>query len=229
MDVSIPPADQPALHVESWSEQGWHSTNEDRLVLAERHLGRRGSTVFALSDGMSGRPLSASMATLACASAIQAFMSRRTCHVHGAFDHANEAVRQAVELTGNFGSGATLCVGELTGSDLELCHAGDTLCYLVHRNTCELLTEPDRSESGRLTNYLGQWYGIAAHYAARTLEPGDAVVVCTDGVWSALSPDEFVEILACPRENAARDLCQAAVPLSGDDASAIVITLKNRS
>lgn len=229
MDVSIPPADRPVLHVESWSEQGQHPANEDCLVLAERHLSRRESTVFALSDGVSGRPLGASMATLACANAIQAFMSRRMCHVHGAFDHANEAVRQVVELTGNFGSGATLCVGELAGNDLALCHAGDTLCYLVRHNTCELLTEPDRSESGRLTSYVGQWYGIAGHYTARTLEPGDAVVVCTDGVWSVLSPDKLVEILARPRGNAARDLCQAAVPLSGDDASAIVITLKNRS
>lgn len=233
MDVSIPPADQPALHVESWSEQGRHSMNEDRLIFAKRrrskHLGKRESTVFALSDGVSGRPLGASMATLACANAIQAFISKRMCHVHGAFDHASEAVRQAAELTENLGSGATLCVGELTGNDLELCHAGDTLCYLVRHNKCELLTEPDRNESGRLTSYVGQWHGIAAHYTARTLEPGDTVVACTDGVWSALSPEEFVEILSRPCENAARSLCQVAAPLSGDDASAIVITIKNRS
>ncbi|MCK6507028.1 protein phosphatase 2C domain-containing protein [Myxococcota bacterium] len=56
------------------------------------------------------------------------------------------------------------------------------------------------------------------------LGEGDCFVLCSDGVWSALEPEELVRLARVePIDQAARELCQRAVDLGSDDNCTAVV------
>jgi serine/threonine protein phosphatase PrpC len=118
------------------------------------------------------------------------------------------------------GMGTTLTLAFVCGWTLFVVHAGDSRCYLLHKGTLRQLTidhnvaaemarrgmikpEEVRHHHFRhmVTNILGGTEtGVRVDMQRIDLEPGDAVLLCSDGLTDMLPDDNLTAILAAERE-----------------------------
>jgi protein phosphatase len=112
------------------------------------------------------------------------------------------------------GMGATLILAYVHGDQLSTCHVGDVRCYVRSAAGLEQLTR-DHSlvgalvQAGELTpeearvhprkneilQAVGLSNGIVPEVSSRTLGNGDRVLLCSDGLWEALSDEEICSIV----------------------------------
>ncbi len=155
------------------------------------------------------------------------------------FDRANEMViAMAEEKEEWHGMGCTLVVAFLTDRTLHLCHVGDTRCYLLGNNRLRRLTSDhttlvemrrgfsDTSEliaqlQGRhvVTRVIGYPFPEPPEYNNYHLQPGDRILLCTDGLWSMVDETVISEILAAAAtpEAAVERLIDLANAAGGED------------
>lgn len=133
------------------------------------------------------------------------------------------------ELTG---MGSTLTMAYSLDNDLFVAHVGDSRCYLYREGVLHRLTqdhtmvqemvrhgylEPEEAAHHRLrhviTNALGgNSPGIEVEVHKVKIEPGDRVLLCTDGLTEMVRDEEIAENLASHlslRETCARLIAQA--------------------
>ena len=109
--------------------------------------------------------------------------------------------------------GATLILAYVHGSQLYTCHVGDVRCYVRTANGVALITR-DHSfvgwlvQEGKLTaeearvhpkkneilQAIGMLGEIEPEINTRVLEPGDRVLLCSDGLWESL-PEVDIRLL----------------------------------
>ena len=157
----------------------------------------------------------------------------------GACDYANTQVRQ--RLPGGAGTnapGSTLTVALLSGSQLFVAQVGDSRAYLVSGASARQVTEDqtwvaEQVRAGQLTEdealrspfrgQLSQAIGTVATVNAvvtRTaVNPGDLVLLCTDGLHDYLSTEEVGRVVgaAATPETALRELAEVALQGGGED------------
>ncbi|MEP7114110.1 MAG: protein phosphatase 2C domain-containing protein [Ilumatobacteraceae bacterium] len=207
--------------------------------------GTRSERIFAVADGMGGRPGGAQAALAAIAATLDLIERADTHDWHATISTVNEAVRAEARAAGRDRSGAALGLVELHGAGATILHLGDVRIYRIRRGAVQLLTvdhtiadelagsglDPARlglrqAELAALTVYLGD-PDSASRFAVRTItvETGDRLVLCTDGVhrhrepiWPDLEVVSDVEV-------ADRLVSRAVESGSDDDASAMVLTL----
>jgi serine/threonine protein phosphatase PrpC len=167
---------------------------------------------------------------------------------------ANEGVLSALEKRKAKG-GSTMVCACLVGNRLAVSHVGDCRIYLIRAGEAQLLTRdhslamalamqgeiqlddvrkhPERS---RVTRSLGERrpmpdYSVdtleqATGKPTMELEPGDKLLLCSDGVWEPLSDDELVSYITCHKcdLNAAADaIVQATLAQGGGDNATVVL------
>jgi serine/threonine protein phosphatase PrpC len=175
--------------------------------------------------------------------------------VEEAVCHANAAIASAAaEANRPHGRiGATVVVAllracaEHAASPVEaiIGHVGDSRAYLLHNQKLMLLTrgrtaaqnlpegkqvtaqaagtEPDRSTPVR---YLGRDLNVRVEMRGAPLDPGDTLLLCSDGLWRYVSEQEIERILsdgALGAEEASRALLNLALDAGGQDNVAIEI------
>lgn len=140
--------------------------------------------------------------------------------------------------------GTTLSVAVLAGDRLIIGHVGDTRVYRVRKDQLKVLTEDhsvaaSQLRRGTLTveeynrspqrSVLYQSLGTTAEIEPDVIEAslmaGDVLVLCTDGVWAHLEPEQIVQLalIEDPRL-AAQKLADTALARGSDDnASAVVV------
>jgi protein phosphatase len=128
------------------------------------------------------------------------------------------------------GMATTLTAVALDGGELVAAHVGDSRLYLVREGEPTQLTKdhtvvaervrmgvlsekrarfhPDRST---LTRSVGRELIVAVDRLATRVGQGDALIVCSDGLYNVLEPEEMVEVLGgLDAGAAARALVEAA-------------------
>lgn len=149
------------------------------------------------------------------------------------------------------GMGTTVCLAVIAGGNAFLAHVGDSRAYLLRGGelTCltkdhtlarmlldqgkltpeELLHHPDKN---RLMSSLTQAVGVGPHtevdYTSCRMEPGDTLLLCSDGLYSMLDP---VTLRECLRQAIFQDdgkcLIDAANSRGGrDNITAVILTLE---
>jgi protein phosphatase len=130
------------------------------------------------------------------------------------------------------GMATTLTAAVLDGGDLSIAHVGDSRLYLIRgekivqltkdhtvvgeRTRMGLLSEkrarkhPDRST---LTRSLGRELIVAVDRIRTSVETGDVVIVCSDGLYNVLEDEELREI-ASGRD--AAGVCHALVDAANE-------------
>jgi protein phosphatase len=216
------------------------SVNQD-AVLA-------GDCVFAVADGMGERGQIASVLAVeilqACFTAAQTATGLvKACH------SANRSVwRRAGEDT-ELTMGTTLTAAGIVssgdGESLAIAHVGDTRAYLLRHGAVRRLTEDhtvvaDLVRAGELTGAaarvhprrslltraLGTGPDVEPDLVLVRPEPGDRLLLCTDGLFNELDDHEITAALAANSEpdGAAEQLIGTAARRGGqDDTSAVVI------
>lgn len=199
------------------SRIGGRKYNQDRVA----HAYSDKSLLLVLADGMGGHQHGEIAAQIAIDIFMQAFaQAAQPCvpnpegFLHEIMRHAHEAIIQYAREQQLGGNPGTTCVAALV-QDGQACwaHAGDSRCYLLrgggnaavtHDHSAvqqmadmgliqphEMKTHPDRN---KITNCLG---GVEDMFYAETapavpLQPGDVLLLCSDGLWGPL-PDAGID------------------------------------
>jgi protein phosphatase len=153
---------------------------------------------------------------------------------------ANRRIFQAAENNDSYNGMGTTTVGALvSGTCMAVAHVGDSRLYLIRRGRIERLTEDDSwaatilahdprlkaadlaSHPMRnvLTNVLGARDQVDVHISEHTLEPGDIVLLCSDGLHGVLDDAALAHIAATEHdiELAARKMVDAALDSGSRD------------
>jgi serine/threonine protein phosphatase PrpC len=145
----------------------------------------------------------------------------------------------AAEHPDLLGMGTTCTAIAMLGHLLYYAHVGDSRLYLVRDSKISRLTRdhsyvgrliengmisPEEAESHPQRHILTAAMGAGAVIAPDApeqpiqLEPGDVLVLCTDGLWSLLSESEIIRTVKdSPPSDACRDLVEMAKQHGGPD------------
>ncbi len=127
----------------------------------------------------------------------------------------------------------TLSAVALEGGRLYGVNVGDSPVYLWHQGALRQLSQPHVVQQPGMSHVLTRAIGLEAAVEPTSFEcdlaDGDLVILCSDGVSTALSHETLSALVA--RRAAARTLVSAAVeaatenPELADDASAVVVEI----
>lgn len=184
------------------------SVNEDRVFVDEA-LG-----LFVVADGMGGMRNGGEAADIVLEVVANLLTARSADEsvIVAAIVSADEAVRTAL---GEGSSGSTVVVGQTTERHVVIAHAGDSRATMlrngrlialtadhnlaaVYVESGQLSADEARSHpsSSRLTSYVGMGVSMTVEVDRVEIEPGDWVILATDGLSLMLSDNEIVAVLS---------------------------------
>ena len=217
------------------------SSNQDRSYPASGGKGE-GPALFAVADGMGGH-VGGDVASTLAIDAAAAVTEEATPEQRIRF--GNEAILKEVRRRPALrGMGTTMTIAEL-GRDgvARVAHVGDSRAYLLHEGRLNQLTvdhtvvaryvaegrlRPEQvaihPQRGMLTRALGLEDDLEIDTLEQPLQPGDRLLLCSDGLSSMLSDREIAELLKGDSpEEAAWRLVEGANFAGGHDNVTVVI------
>ncbi len=233
--------------------------NEDAagaITPKSRQESRSRGWMFAVADGVGGLDLG----EVASAKAIQVITEGFAQSIEGAslasllpslIQQANSAVHDEGLHSERRGRhmATTIVACALRHDQAIISHVGDSRCYQVRDGKVTQLTrdhtwvseqrklglitaaEAERSESRHvLTRSLGPEMFVTVDTTSVSLRAGDRLVLCTDGLYGGLYPEDITRITAQNKdaETLARELVKYAVEVDGsDNATAQVIHVRS--
>ncbi|HLY27745.1 MAG TPA: protein phosphatase 2C domain-containing protein [Aggregatilineales bacterium] len=225
--------------------------NQDALKLCEEDEPTTSDFgyVFAIADGMGGY----SHGGIASATALSAFFGRVYSGNPGQVDQrmrkaiqeANVGVYQQAVRLGVRRMGTTLTAVSILGNRMVVGHVGDSRAYLVRDGEARCITNdhtavgdlvrmrvlsPDKvrhhAQRSVLNRCLGLELFVQPDISQVSLEPGDVIILCTDGVWSVIEDHEFGQLVTdkSDLETVTRSVIALALERDTDDnVSAVAI------
>ncbi len=216
--------------------------NEDSFALVPYSSG----VLLAVADGVGG----SQAGEVASALATRTFRESLSSHqretpepgpLREALALANERILRArQESARQAGMGTTMTCAWLSEERLAFGHVGDSRLYLMRRGelTCithdhsvaqELVRQgsipPSEAERHPQRHVLTRWLGFepfACDEGTLDLEPGDVVLLCTDGLVSALTENEIAREMQDGFAGVALRLVEAANRAGGPDNITVV-------
>jgi protein phosphatase len=164
--------------------------------------------------------------------------------------HANAAVHDEALISDRRGRplASTIVSCALRNEHAVVSHVGDSRCFQVRNQQATLLTQDhtwtaEQRNSGAmtviqaehsekrhvLTRSLGPELSVTPDTRRFPLNPGDVLVLCTDGLYEAMYPEDIARIASQNKDPMiiARELVSFAVQVDGsDNATAQVIRIR---
>ncbi len=235
------------------------TNNEDALgsfVPVSRHQARSHGFLFAVADGVGGLDLGEVASATAIKVVTEQFGSAQAgtmliSLLPRLIQHANAAVHDRT-LEPQFRGkkmATTLVACAMRYDQAVISHVGDSRCYLIRNGKARqitqdhtlvneqrkmgLLSASDIAQSDSrhvLIKSLGPEMFVSPDTTAITLQTGDTLVLCTDGLHDEM-PEETIAEIASQKKGAdeiARELVMRAVELDGgDNTTAQVIRVRS--
>jgi len=227
------------------SECGPRLTNEDRIgssVPDEVGLRERKGALFVLADGLGGHVGGEIASETAVRTLIDDYYAPSS---HGRVETALQRAVQAANLriyqlalgdTDLRTMATTLVALAVTDAQAYIAHVGDSRVYHWRDGRLSLLTN-DHSEAAELarlgfvrrerlrdhparnalTRTLGSDLIVRPDFIRRPVAAGDRFLLCSDGLWSAVSDDELSDALAGDAAQACRSLADRALAAGSED------------
>jgi protein phosphatase len=224
------------------------TNNEDAtgtFIPSSRHQARSHGFLFAVADGVGGMDLGEVASAAAIAVVIQGFEKAQADTMLMALmprlvQHANAAVHDHTLAPGFRGKkmATTLVACALRHDQAVISHVGDSRCYHIRNGHVRQVTEDHtwvaqqrklgilsaadvtESESRHvLIRSLGPEMFVSPDTTALTIQPGDVLVLCTDGLYDQMSEKAIAEIVSQnkPVDAIAQELVARAVEIDGND------------
>jgi len=224
------------------------TNNEDAtgaFIPASRQQARSHGYLFAVADGVGGSDLGEVASSTAITVLTQEFAKAQAGSMlisllPRLIAFANAAVHDQTLAPAYRGKSlaTTLVACAMRHDQAIVSHVGDSRCYLVRNGQAKQITqdhtwvnqqrklglisadEMAESESRHvLIRSLGPEMFVTADTTALTLQPGDVLVLCTDGVHDELDPVTLAEIVSQKKspDELASDLVARAVEIDGND------------
>ncbi|WP_168566655.1 PP2C family protein-serine/threonine phosphatase [Crateriforma spongiae] len=151
------------------------------------------------------------------------------------------------------GMGTTLTMAHVVWPRLYVVHAGDSRCYLIRGGECQQLTtdhtlarklvesgglKPEDEATSRWSNVLWNVLGgqnedgdLIAEVRRATLEPGDTILLCSDGLYRYLDEATLASVVSGSDDLPAicQDLINRANDAGGEDNITVVLARPCRS
>lgn len=215
------------------------ATNQDRAITKDL---KGGYTLLVVADGVGGAAggetaSSETVATL-LSSLEEEWIGDPERALLDAVTAANQRVRELAKADPKIGNMATTLVAALlAGREAWIVNIGDSRAYLSAYGTLTALTEDDswvaeQLRSGALSeeeaarspyqNVVTKGIGVEEHVTpeviGRTLQPGETLLLCSDGLYRVVQPAEIVRTLEeRPIRAAATRLVELANEAGGPD------------
>jgi protein phosphatase len=235
------------------------TNNEDAMgsfIPASRQQARSHGYLFAVADGVGGMDLGEVASSTAISVMTEEFAKAQAgtmliSLLPRLIQHANAAVHDctlAQEYRGK-NMATTLVACALRYDQAIVSHVGDSRCYLVRNGRAKQVTQDHTwvneqrkmgvisaseiagSESRHiLIRSLGPGMFVAPDTTALTLQVGDSLVLCTDGLHDEMSESAIAEIVSQKKsmDEIARELVARAVEIDGgDNTTAQVIRVRS--
>lgn len=235
------------------------TNNEDSVgsfIPASRQQARSHGFLFAVADGVGGLDLG----EVASATAVSVITEEFARAQSGAMlisllprliQQANSAVHDCTLNPAHRGRkmATTLVACALRYDQAVVSHVGDSRCYLVRGGKARQVTQdhtlvneqrkvglisasdiPNSDARHVLMRSLGPEMFVAPDTSALTIQPGDVLVLCTDGLHDELSESEIASIVSQKKDASqmARELVARAVEIDGgDNTTAQVIRVRS--
>ncbi|MCW2310682.1 PP2C family protein-serine/threonine phosphatase [Rhodoferax antarcticus] len=220
------------------SRKGARDKNEDRMG----YCYTSGSAMFMLADGMGGHPegeVAAQLAIQTMAALFQKEAKPELANVAGFLNNAvrsahRQILRYAIDRGMLDAPRTTVVLAVIQNGAMSWTHCGDSRLYLIRqaellmRSRDHSLLEQDllkpsalRSDNVRNRNVLFTCLGSPTRpvydlVGPVNLQQGDRVMLCSDGLWSALSEQDIVaDLMQKPVDLAVPDLVEKALRLAG--------------
>ncbi len=202
-------------------------------------------SIVLVADGMGGHAAGEVAAQIAAEVASQRFQADSTvAGLQAAVQSANRAiVEDAADHPDRFGMGTTLIALALTHDDTgtvfpTLAHVGDSRAYQLRDGALRQLTDdhsvaeewvrmgrltPEEAQTHprrhQLTRVLGVEEAVEVDLQSIEAQPGDRILLCSDGLSNELSDSQIAEIAATdePLEAIVENLVAAARAAGGHD------------
>lgn len=217
--------------------------NEDAF-----HVGR---WAFAVADGVGGGP-AGEVASRIAVERIAGLDEVSPADAQDAQDRLVTATRDAATAIGEHlasqpadrGMATTLTAAGLWDGQLVLAHVGDSRAYLLTADGLERLTRDhtpveEAVDAGQLApqlagrhpqrhlllRVLGADPGLeVSQWPARPLEPGDRLLLCSDGLTEVCEDEDLAQLLADrSAEDATEELVKAALDRGAPDNVTVVV------
>ncbi len=220
--------------------------NEDAIgshIPSERALLDQKGALFAVADGLGGQAAGEIASATAVEALLAEYYSPRAPHqVEAALKQAMQAANLRVYNLAHgrddalHGMQTTLTALALAGRLAYIAHVGDSRAYLLRDQTLTQLTG-DHSEAAELlrlrlltpeqardhprrsvlTRTIGSQLLLRPDFARVPLAPGDRFILCSDGLWGEVEPDDLRRLAQEPPEEACRALVELACARGGSD------------
>ncbi|MCD8049820.1 MAG: Stp1/IreP family PP2C-type Ser/Thr phosphatase [Clostridia bacterium] len=190
------------------------ANNEDSYLIDEAD----GEKIFIVADGMGGHN-AGEVASLEACRKIDGYIKGHDYApeelVRKAVESANrEIFIHAMQNEAMRGMGTTVEVCVMSGNDLTIGHVGDSRVYVISKDGMRRVTRDhsvveEMVAAGSITleearvhpqrNYItravGSMYTVEVDVIKKTLNPGDIVLMCTDGLTSMVTNDDILRIV----------------------------------
>ncbi len=214
------------------------TNNEDRLHPPT--AGRGPALLAAVADGMGGHV----GGEVASRIAVETATARRRRAMTDRVRLANEAIyERSLEDQDLAGMGTTLTIADVSQGGVLIGHVGDSRCYLIRDGELRLLTRDhtvayEQLESRKiteeeaaqhpqrhvLTRVLGLLPVVDVDIVEEPLEPGDRLLMCSDGLNGMITDAQILETAATGSpEEAVWGLIERANLAGGYDNISVVI------
>jgi protein phosphatase len=246
--------DIPVLESSALSEIGpVREDNQDSVRLPDEQQAAQKGFLYAVADGMGGYANGGLASKLALDTLYGIFYERSGTPGQNALrqgvERANLEVFKVAQQLNVGRMGTTLSAAFIDGSTLFLAHVGDSRIYLVrggqaacltsdHTSVGELVrarviapdkvrTHPQRSV---LTRSVGLAMFVRPDLAQVRLQEHDRLVLCSDGVWSAVEDEDFARLAgqAETPEGLSQSLIDLALAQESDDNVSVVSVFVGR-
>lgn len=209
------------------------SRNEDALLVDED------ARVFAVADGLGGHP-AGDVASGIAVDTLHRALDRSSQDreeapdrlLSAALREAHEAVVQgAADDPSRSGMGTTVVVTMLAdgGHEAWVAHVGDSRAYLFRRSDLHQVTSDHTTggllRTGTISQALGTSGGIDPDVVRLDLEPGDRLLLCSDGLTDMVDVDTIGGIVAddAPPQEVCHRLVDVAKERGGHDNISVIV------
>ncbi len=226
----------PALDVAGQTDVGLkRSRNEDSFTVLMPPAGSpqvSQGAMFIVADGMGGMGGGDVASKTAIEEIVKTFYDPSVTHdydplprLRNALEAANVRVRETAQSVGLPRIGATGAGMILTSTgDAVVFNIGDSRVYRARGSYIELLTrdqsvmasqleaglvsqeEAKLSRNVNVTAFIGQPMPISPVYSRMQTQPGDVFIICSDGLWDLVEPNEILKAVQSPAKEAASKL-----------------------
>jgi protein phosphatase len=128
------------------------------------------------------------------------------------------------------GRGATtLVAAAIRGREAAVANLGDSRAYLVRGSQIRQVTaDHSGARASSITRFLGDPRGVQPDIFVETLQPGDRVVLCSDGLTRHVSDAEIAGAMTSSTARAADSLISLARSRGGEDNVTVIVFAARR-